>query len=102
MDYSALIDYHRAKGADVTIAATPADAAHAAHSGILMVRVAAAAGVAFFYWCSRRPARGSGRSTPAAAFFKAHARAHIHARTLHRHSNQSTNQTSPPPPPSST
>eukprot|EP00775_Hariotina_reticulata_P001384 gene1384-1724_t len=35
MDYTKLINYHRAKGADVTIATTPADEDHATHLGIL-------------------------------------------------------------------
>ena len=38
MDYAALVDYHRAKGADVTVATTPADEDHALHLGILKVR----------------------------------------------------------------
>lgn len=37
MDYSVLVNYHRAKGADVTIATTPADEDHATHLGILTV-----------------------------------------------------------------
>eukprot|EP00878_Enallax_costatus_P019691 GHUV01020781.1.p1 GENE.GHUV01020781.1~~GHUV01020781.1.p1 ORF type:complete len:431 (+),score=103.78 GHUV01020781.1:256-1548(+) len=37
MDYTNLINYHRAKGADVTIATTPADEDHAEHLGILAV-----------------------------------------------------------------
>jgi glucose-1-phosphate adenylyltransferase len=37
MDYTALIDYHRLRGADVTIATTPADEDHARHLGILKV-----------------------------------------------------------------
>ncbi|GBF96687.1 glucose-1-phosphate adenylyltransferase [Raphidocelis subcapitata] len=37
MDYAALINYHRARGADVTIASTPADEDHALHLGILKV-----------------------------------------------------------------
>lgn len=36
-DYTALINYHRAKGADVTIATTPADEEHASHLGVLTV-----------------------------------------------------------------
>lgn len=37
MDYNNLINYHRAKGADVTIATTPADEDHASHLGVLLV-----------------------------------------------------------------
>lgn len=37
MDYTNLINYHRAKGADVTIATTPADEDHATNLGILSV-----------------------------------------------------------------
>jgi glucose-1-phosphate adenylyltransferase len=37
MDYTNLINYHRAKGADVTIATTPADEDHATHLGVLSV-----------------------------------------------------------------
>ncbi|KAF8057762.1 ADG2 [Scenedesmus sp. PABB004] len=37
MDYTALLNYHRAKGADVTIATTPADEDHATHLGVLRV-----------------------------------------------------------------
>ncbi|GBF92767.1 ADP-glucose pyrophosphorylase large subunit [Raphidocelis subcapitata] len=37
MDFGALIDYHRAAGADVTVASTPADEDHAEHLGILKV-----------------------------------------------------------------
>ena len=38
MDYAALINYHRARGADVTVATTPADEDHALHLGILKAR----------------------------------------------------------------
>jgi ADP-glucose pyrophosphorylase len=38
MDFGALIDYHRARGADVTVASTPADEDHAEHLGILKAR----------------------------------------------------------------
>jgi ADP-glucose pyrophosphorylase len=38
MDYTQLLNYHRAKGADVTIATTPADEEHATHLGVLTVR----------------------------------------------------------------
>ncbi len=37
MDYANLINYHRQRGADVTIASTPADEDHALHLGILQV-----------------------------------------------------------------
>jgi ADP-glucose pyrophosphorylase len=37
MDYTQLLNYHRAKGADVTIATTPADEEHATHLGVLTV-----------------------------------------------------------------
>ena len=37
MDYAELINYHRAKGADVTVATTPADEDHALHLGVLQV-----------------------------------------------------------------
>lgn len=37
MDYAKLINYHRQRGADVTIATTPADEDHALHLGILKV-----------------------------------------------------------------
>ena len=38
MDYAALINHHRARGADVTIATTAADEDHARHLGILEAR----------------------------------------------------------------
>jgi len=38
MDYNQLLNYHRARGADVTIATTPADEDHATHLGVLTVR----------------------------------------------------------------
>jgi hypothetical protein len=37
MDFAALLNYHRERGADVTIATTPADEDHAAHLGIIKV-----------------------------------------------------------------
>ncbi|KAF6255738.1 nucleotide-diphospho-sugar transferase [Scenedesmus sp. NREL 46B-D3] len=37
MDYTQLLNYHRAKGADVTIATTPADEERATHLGVLTV-----------------------------------------------------------------
>lgn len=37
MDFTQLIDYHRRRDADVTIATTPADEDHALHLGILKV-----------------------------------------------------------------
>ncbi|KAI8475062.1 MAG: nucleotide-diphospho-sugar transferase [Monoraphidium minutum] len=40
MDYSSLLNHHRASGADVTIATTPADEDHALHLGILQVDAA--------------------------------------------------------------
>lgn len=37
MDYAQLINYHRQRNADVTIASTPADEDHATHLGVLQV-----------------------------------------------------------------
>lgn len=44
MDYTQLLNFHRARGADVTIATTPADEDHATHLGVLMVGAAAVCG----------------------------------------------------------
>lgn len=54
MDYTSLINYHRAKGADVTIATTPADEDHATHLGVLSVsaNIACAPGVWLCCCCS--------------------------------------------------
>jgi hypothetical protein len=45
MDYTQLLNFHRARGADVTIATTPADEDHATHLGVLMVGAAAVCGI---------------------------------------------------------
>jgi ADP-glucose pyrophosphorylase len=37
MDYTELLNFHRQRGADVTIATTPADEEHATHLGVLTV-----------------------------------------------------------------
>jgi ADP-glucose pyrophosphorylase len=39
MDFNQLLNFHRARGADVTIATTPADEDHASHLGVLTVSV---------------------------------------------------------------
>jgi hypothetical protein len=45
MDFADLINYHRSRDADITIATTPADEDHALHLGILGVSHAAVAGL---------------------------------------------------------
>lgn len=53
MDYTQLLNFHRARGADVTIATTPADEDHATHLGVLMVGAAAVCGMGcLVYLCA--------------------------------------------------
>lgn len=78
MDYAALINYHRARGADVTIATTAADEDHARHLGILQARRARGVGRGMM-------ARGAAGSVP---------RHHRHPpRNTHTHAHST-----PPPP----
>lgn len=50
MDYTQLLNFHRARGADVTIATTPCDEDHATHLGVLTVRPACSGVLTLWCW----------------------------------------------------